>query len=207
MVIMKTRRSPYEPQEIKINGEIAVLQKEDTWTWMGYFKKNVTNNMISGVRHASSKESLLRMMGYTQIRVRPYKPRKRLPQTKLYEDIKRKSSEIGETNDCGVISLTVATGEAYEDCHAALELSGRKPDNGTYDHEMKKAASILGYTLNKFEIPEGVKTMKTAEKYMPNGNYVLTVSEHYAGMSNGKVHDWARGRSHQIQYIWKCEKI
>ena len=46
-------------------------------------------------------------------------------ETKLFRRANKRSKKWGETNDCTVIALAIATGKTYEVAHGALALRGR----------------------------------------------------------------------------------
>lgn len=73
---------------------------------------------------------------------------KRIPEPKLYSEMRKKSDAMGETNDCVVIALALATGVSYAKSHEALRLSGRPFRQGTPRHVTEKAAMRLGFKVN-----------------------------------------------------------
>ena len=195
--------SSYHAKEIKINGEIAIIQKTKGWGWVGYFKKDLVDGKVMS-HTAGTKAYLLTKLGYAP------KPRKKkvLPSnTELYKTTSEHSKNIKETNDCGVIALAIATGESYIDAHAAFELAGRVRGDGVFIRELRASAVILGYKLTKIE-NHTIKTINRAEKEFTDiGRFILSTSTHLAAMIDGVVHDWTRGRSHRITRIFKVEKL
>lgn len=139
--------------------------------------------------------------------------------TMLYQEITKQSRSIGENNDCSVRAMCVATGESYEDCHAAFELAGRKRGDATWTSMYSPAADLLGYNLIKhdrtntyytdcrYDWINHCKTPISAEKHLPReGGYILIVDGHAIGARDGSVHDWTRGRRHRILSIFKLRK-
>lgn len=129
------------------------------------------------------------------------------------------SKAKGETNDCTVRALAAATGESYEDAHAALAKHGRPYRKGPKAlgnrlngrititcPALEKAARDLGYDFRIMEPSEySAKTMVTAarDRKLAKGHYICMVRGHVAAVVNGEVIDWTDGRRHQIKEVYQ----
>jgi hypothetical protein len=136
--------------------------------------------------------------------------------TNLYRELQKTSSSMNEYNDCAVKAMAVATGESYEDCHAAFELGGRKYRDGTWPHSYKIAADLLGYELTqvwrkhtdpehleKFPWVPECKTPISTERNIPHDvKCIMVVDGHAIGVRGAKVHDWTTGRRHHVKYFY-----
>lgn len=66
--------------------------------------------------------------------------------TKLFEKVKKRSRKWGESNDCTVKALAIATGIPYEQAHGLLALRGRSYRKGTSMSNVWSAMRELGWT-------------------------------------------------------------
>jgi len=124
--------------------------------------------------------------------------------SKDFEILRKASADFGETNDCTVKALSVTTGRTYQDCHNALRMAGRKRRRGASMKIMQEAAEALGYYFERRHSPISAKTVTSAERdpALSSGNIVLLTRGHVAGMSDGKVIDWTKGRRHRIKAVF-----
>ena len=139
--------------------------------------------------------------------------------TDLYHSLGEDRKSFGEDRDCGVVALTVATGESYSDCHTALSLAGRQDRQGTYNHMYKIAADLLGYHVtehyrfncefhSRLDWMNYCKTPISAERHLPStGGFIFRTRNHAIGARDGQVHDWTKGRRHRILSIMEVIKL
>jgi len=66
--------------------------------------------------------------------------------TKLFEKVKKRSRKWGESNDCTVKALAIATDISYERAHGLLALRGRCYRKGTSMSNVFSAMKELGWT-------------------------------------------------------------
>lgn len=66
--------------------------------------------------------------------------------TKLFEKVNKRSRKWGESNDCTVKALAIATGIPYEQAHGLLALRGRSYRKGTDMSSIWSAMRELGWT-------------------------------------------------------------
>jgi hypothetical protein len=121
---------------------------------------------------------------------------------KDYDALNSVSKQFNETLDCGVIALAVSCDVSYEEAHTALELAGRKKGKPTNRCMYVPAASLFNKKLvltNKFKS----RTIRTLERELDDGNYLVRVTGHAAGVYNGKVVDWSTGRCKRIKEIYE----
>ena len=123
-----------------------------------------------------------------------------------YKTVLESSNKICETNDCGVISMSIATGKSYEECHKAFKKAGRKDRRGVglgmienvlqqfgFNNEIKVCATEFGKRI----------TVNQAGKYLKDGNYIAVTRNHALAIVNGVPHDWTEGRRHQVKFFYK----
>jgi hypothetical protein len=126
-------------------------------------------------------------------------------QNELYQGLKSEARKLGEKNDCGVKALAVITGLPYETCHQTLKSFGRKDRSGTFHFQMNKALDFLGFTIKKVECP--YKGLRSLGRDLPEtGSFLISATSHYAGVSDGKIHDWSEGRCLRIQGFYQIFK-
>lgn len=139
--------------------------------------------------------------------------------TKRYLKLKQGGDEQKETMDCGVISLAAVTGKTYKQCHTALAKQGRKPSKGTSIAKIREAAKALGFKFTELNImafisryPKPHCNLKNISTHHPDRfpeiwddgcTYLLQNDRHYAGLVNGVIHDWSKGRQLQMHTIYK----
>lgn len=129
----------------------------------------------------------------------------------LQQTIWRSSKDKNETNDCSVKALAVTTGLPYDDCHKALEAEGRKNRKGVTMPQIRAACERLGFAMIRAERNEySAKTMITAERdrrVAAMGRVLVNTSGHVAGMVDGTVVDWSKGRRNRIISLYRVRPI
>ena len=65
--------------------------------------------------------------------------------TKLFEKVCKRSRKWGESNDCTVKALAIATGISYEQAHGLLALRGRSYRKGTHMTHVFDAMKSIGW--------------------------------------------------------------
>ena len=123
-----------------------------------------------------------------------------------YRTVLESSNKFNETADCSVISMSIATGKSYEECHKAFKEAGRKDRRGVglgmienvlqqfgFNNEIKVCATELGKRI----------TVNQAGKYLKDGKYIAVTRNHALAIVNGVVHDWTEGRRHQVKFFYK----
>jgi hypothetical protein len=127
-----------------------------------------------------------------------------------YEQIKKASDRVKETNDCSVMALALVLGVSYETVHLALDAAGRKYRGGTPLYVTEKAVKALGFRVARYYSAErlglevGVRRPKTGDAaknpdawaHLPN--LYLRVPDHAAALLRGKVEDWTVDRDAPI---------
>ncbi len=112
-----------------------------------------------------------------------------------------------ETNDCGVIAMSIVCRTTYKAAHKALQRNGRKQRNGATTYELLGAVVNHGFKI------EGVKKLKqkNGSRYTPKtigdklnrGYYLCFCNNHVFAVVNGDVEDWTEGRKHHITQAYK----
>ena len=150
-------------------------------------------------------------------------------ESRLFTRAQKRSRKWGETNDCTVIALAIATGNPYEVAHGALALRGRSFRKGVAMYQVFQALEDLGFDREKVferwtldhgtEFTESspshqaakryrrsrwanVKTVRTLPEHLPKrGVFLIETASHVFCARAGEVHDWTEGRKHRITNI------
>lgn len=123
-----------------------------------------------------------------------------------YKTVSVSSKEMGEKSDCAVKAAAIATGVEYDRTHLEFAKAGRRRNSGTARHITEKAVKALGFKLIDVTAQvrrAGGKTVRTAERVLGAGSYLVGVSGHLLCIKNGRVEDWSAGRQHRVQLVWK----
>ncbi len=115
--------------------------------------------------------------------------------------IMAEKKKLGDTNDCAVIAVAIATGKSYSEVHTVLRRCGRSAKRGTTLWQMEKALSVLGFDVEKLTKWKG-KTCTTLE--LPRkDNYIAITCNHALAVKFGLIKDWTDGRRNRIRRVWK----
>jgi hypothetical protein len=125
--------------------------------------------------------------------------------TQQYQQMLACSSTMAETNDCTVIAVATACGVPYHTAHDALKRRGRVEGQGTYDYQYIGACRDLGYVVTEVR-DERIKTVKTIDRVLSRGSYIVQVKRHALAVVDGKVHDHTRGRAMPVKRVWRVER-
>jgi hypothetical protein len=126
-----------------------------------------------------------------------------------YRNVKNRSLERGETNDCAVISMTLVTGEPYDKVHSLFAKCGRIFREGVWPKVANGVMHELGvkyYRYNKEEITEmGKKVGLTTVLFTNVHNilkedtrYLMISRRHSAAIIDKKVVDWSEGTNRAV---------
>lgn len=139
--------------------------------------------------------------------------------TNEYMNLARDSSMMNETNDCSVKAVAAVTGCSYREAHAALAQAGRRNRHGVTTVTIHRAISALGFhciALDTDEIiaqyPKAHRILKSVTTHHPErfnkvwsklGNVLMYSRCHVSASCNGRLHDWAKGRSLRVHSAYK----
>jgi hypothetical protein len=145
--------------------------------------------------------------------------------TELFKQLHAASSATGDNNDCAVKAISVVTGISYEDAQQRLAAKGRKKGERTYFGKTSEVIKDLGYKLERVDLDEKQRqypkskvgsywfkslTTHHFERFnevWADGNiYLVQTSGHIAGVINGTIHDWTKGRSFRIITMYRVVK-
>ena len=135
---------------------------------------------------------------------------------KTFREIERRSDEYGETNDCGVKAVALATGVHYGTVWELFSKHGRKNSKGVCNNMMRAVVKELGFSINylvhqywcdddyrfKRSTDRFGKTPKSIRNLDPSRKYLIHVYRHVLAYVNGSVEDWTKNRRHIIKEIW-----
>jgi len=121
----------------------------------------------------------------------------------ILETIVQESENKNEDKDCAVRALAIATDYTYDDVHYVFELCGRVHRQGTSTHMTKRAAKMLRFSMIDVTDWYEARTVRTLERELGYGRYIVRVNRHMLPIVNGRVYDWTKGRLHRILEIYK----
>lgn len=127
-----------------------------------------------------------------------------------FTTVKEISKKMGEHNDCAVKAAAIATGVDYAKVHTAFAVNGRRARSGTRRNTTEAAIAQLGFKLENVTAQvrrAGGKTVRSAERVLGAGSYLVGVSGHLLCIKDGKVEDWTEGRQHRVQLVWRVTPV
>lgn len=142
--------------------------------------------------------------------------------SKEYLELLQKTYDVNDYNDCSVKSVTIATGEDYENVHKFLEDCGRKRGKGISTHYILLALKHFGYNYISIQPEKFIERYPGCATLLKNvtthhmdrypdiwrdGNtYLLFTRGHVAAVVNGVNHDHTKGRPVRVNAIYKIIK-
>jgi hypothetical protein len=127
--------------------------------------------------------------------------------TEKYKELEKAAKAMNETKDCAVKAMAVIGDLPYDEAHCLLEMHGRLPRHGTWNHITRQALKFMDL---KTEVETelwrdimGGKTIRTLGRVMKGvkGKFIVWTSQHVLAIEDGEVHDWTNGRLHRIERI------
>ena len=131
----------------------------------------------------------------------------------LANSIATASDAKREDRDCTVRALAVAIGGDYNAAHATLKSMGRKHRRGIHSYTWLKAYSRHNLAVDEVTRNFDGKTIRSLTKELAlldeDNVYLIVVTGHVAAFDGKtkKLVDWADGRLHRIQEIYRVRKI
>lgn len=117
-----------------------------------------------------------------------------------------------ESNDCAVKAVALATGTSYTYCHAILKALGRKDRAGCSNVSIVEATRVAGCVpievdprhftgrYNSRRPQQNVTTYhpdRFHDVWADGYNYLIFSKNHVSAVVNGKLEDWAAGKSYR----------
>lgn len=144
----------------------------------------------------------------------------KLRRDEMHKYIEVKNSEyrqtIKETNDCGVVAISILCRTEYEKVHTMMKNRGRKHGKSSPWEAINDTIETLGFTKEEVKCRKpkkkggGMYTQKTIGDKFKTGYYMCYTqsgnSAHVFALVNGVVQDWSNGREKRIRYVWKITK-
>ena len=148
---------------------------------------------------------------------------KKRARTADFEIALSNSAEMGETKDCAVRAVSIATGVPYPEVHAYMEQKGRKDRRGTTDGVINSTLTHFGFKVayvnysSLMELrPKGhrevLKNLTTHHPdrfpgvFDPKKTYLLYARHHVLCVKGGVNHDWTRGKSRRVLSVYEVIK-
>lgn len=148
--------------------------------------------------------------------------RSKVVRGEAYDNLRRDSDMLHETNDCAVMSLALVTGVPYTTAHSELAKQGRKPRHGTHTYKTHAALKALGFEAVEIDssffihrYPKAHQILRGLTSHHPQRfnkvwadgcHYLMQNHGHIWAVLNGVNHDWSAGRALRIRRIWRVVK-
>lgn len=116
--------------------------------------------------------------------------------TTSYEQVEADSDAHNERNDCAVKAIALVSNTPYMEVWKRLRRHGRRR-RGTTKWIMTDAVlAELGCKRKKVKVK--ARTVRTLERELTRGTYLVRTRGHILAIINGVVCDWTRDRLHRI---------
>ena len=128
---------------------------------------------------------------------------------KDYAQIKRIGEKYyNDTNFCGVVAVTVASGCSFGKAYNLCKKLGRRDRKGTPMNVSIAAMQKLGFKVTELQ-HRPCKTLMMAERKLPKtGTYWLLTKRsecHITCVKDGQMIDWATKSKKQVYCVYKVE--
>lgn len=104
-----------------------------------------------------------------------------------------------ERNDCAVIAISQACDITYKESWEIFAKNGRKPRTSTDQDLIYRVIHQLGFSYQKVKVK--AKTIRTLERELGEGVFLVRVSGHVLCIRDGVNKDWTKGRLHRIEAV------
>lgn len=116
-----------------------------------------------------------------------------------------KACELGDTNCCGPIAISLATGVALKKVIDLYEKYGRKKRQPSHFYQHVNVLGELGYCIRTTD--KTAKTVLTFERSADKSKtYLIRIRGHILCYKHGQIHDWTKGRRHRIREVYEVER-
>ncbi len=138
--------------------------------------------------------------------------------TEQFSAMESERIALGDTNDCAVKALAVATGADYKTVHALVASLGRKPRRGTNWSIIDDALRALGFERVYVaavhfihQYPGTHWNLRSVTSHHPERfpevwrdgkTYLFDFGDHVAAVVNGVNHDWTKGRARRARRVF-----
>lgn len=122
-----------------------------------------------------------------------------------YQTLRSEALSHGETNDCAVKAVAIATGTPYSIALDTLAAHGRKRRERTHFNITKAATESLGFELTRVYTKEA--TVRTVACELGQGSYFVRVRAHILCIKDGVVEDWSDNRLIRVREVWRVTKV
>ena len=144
-----------------------------------------------------------------------------MSESKLFKKMSKSSNKWGETNDCSVKAVAIATGVNYETAHGKCALRGRSYRKGLSAGAIGHAVRDLGFVVDKVESKHKMSPTLWRQKYSSSmtigamqragiipkrGVYLVFTRSHVLCVRAGQIHDWTDGRRHRITSVYHVRR-
>ena len=144
-----------------------------------------------------------------------------MSESKLFKKMSKASNKWGESNDCTVKAVAIATGVNYETAHGKCALRGRSYRKGLCESRMLRAVKDLDFVTEpvknnhkmsptlwrqKYSSSMTIGAMQRAGVIPKRGVYLVFTRSHVLCGRAGQIHDWTSGRRHRITSVYHVRR-
>ena len=117
--------------------------------------------------------------------------------------IQKASRAMNENKDCAVRAIAHGASTSYQTTHAIMSSFGRKRRGSSYNDQITNTMHALNMETNNITRPvkQRAKTVKTAQRILTKGTYLVFTRCHLLCIIDGEVRDWADDRQLRIQKV------
>lgn len=119
-----------------------------------------------------------------------------------YKELKQRSKQRGERADCTVCAVALLTNADYDEAHRAMHRAGRNYRHSASLSSILEALRSLGAWVSP-GIPPPAKTVRTVERVLPPGRFLVVTSKHVLAAVDGEILDWTKGRLHRVIRLYE----
>ena len=120
------------------------------------------------------------------------------------ESLNADSHVANEIKDCSVKAVAAATGVSYDKARAELAKYGRRHRKGASTWLIKNVLREMGFDLEKVDVK--AKTVRTVERELTYGTYLIFVRGHVLAMKNAEVLCHSEGRLARILSVSRVKR-
>jgi hypothetical protein len=144
-----------------------------------------------------------------------------MSESKLFKKMSKASDKWGESNDCTVKAVAIATGVNYETAHGKCALRGRSYRKGLSESKMRWAMKDLDFVTEvvegnhkmsptlwrqKYNSSMTIGSMQRAGIIPKRGVYIVFTRSHVLCVRAGQIHDWTSGRRHRVTSVYHVRR-
>jgi len=125
--------------------------------------------------------------------------------TTLPVSLQAESDRHGETNDCALKAICIATNSPYSLVHKLAKEGGRKNRGGTNGDVLEYVMIELGFRCQPCSYTG--KTFRTFKPSNPEQVQLLFSKSHLVAVTRGEIRDWSHGTLRRVFAAFTVEEL